>query len=48
MIGILLELLKITECKGKYSKLAMGVNKYPESIKEVYHQFKNELKWQRK
>ena len=45
MIGQLLELLKITKCKGKYAKIAKGKNKKPESIKETYTQIKNELIW---
>tara|TARA_R110001592_G_scaffold350079_2_gene645827 strand:- start:821 stop:961 length:141 start_codon:yes stop_codon:yes gene_type:complete len=44
MIGQLLELLKMTECNGKYVLIAKGKNKLPETFKEAYNQFKKELK----
>tara|TARA_R110000824_G_scaffold332918_1_gene519511 strand:- start:1854 stop:1994 length:141 start_codon:yes stop_codon:yes gene_type:complete len=44
MIGQLLELLKITKCKGKYAKIAKGKNKLPETFIEAYNQFKKELR----
>lgn len=44
MIGTILELIKITDCKGKYTKIAKGKNKLPETFKEAYNQFKKELR----
>jgi len=41
MIEQLLELIKLTKCKGKYSKIAMGKNKMPETFKEAYQQIKD-------
>tara|TARA_B110000003_G_scaffold110172_1_gene112808 strand:+ start:3787 stop:3918 length:132 start_codon:yes stop_codon:yes gene_type:complete len=40
MIGSILELIKITKCKDKFSKIALGKNKIPESFKEVYNHIK--------
>jgi hypothetical protein len=37
----LLEFYKAENIKGKYIDIALGKNKYPESIKEAYKQFKN-------
>lgn len=44
MIEQILELIKITKCKGEYSQIAMGKNKMPETFKELY----NHLKYFRK
>ena len=41
MIEQILELIKITNCKGEYSQIAMGKNKIPETFKEAYQQIKN-------
>mgnify|MGYP003655058484 CR=1 FL=1 len=40
MIGQIIELIKITKCKDKFSKIALGKNKIPESLKEVYNHIK--------
>ena len=39
----LLEFAKKEKWTGQYMDIAMGKNKYPESIKEAYQQFKKEL-----
>ncbi len=39
----LLEIAKAEKWKGKYIDIALGKNKYPESIKEAYQQFRKEL-----
>jgi len=39
----LLEFAKNEKWTGQYMDIAMGKNKYPESIKEAYQQFKKEL-----
>jgi len=44
MIGSLLELIKITNCKGKFTRIAKGKNKLPGTFKEAYNQFKKELR----
>ena len=42
----LLEIAKSEKATGEYIDIALGKNKYPESIKEAYKQFKQQL-WQR-
>jgi hypothetical protein len=42
----LLEIAKSEKTTGKYIDIALGENKYPESIKEAYKQFKKQL-WQK-
>jgi len=39
----LLEIAKAEKWKGEYIDIALGKNKYPESIKEAYQQFRREL-----
>jgi hypothetical protein len=39
----LLEFARSEKWNGQYMDIAMGKNKYPESIREAYKQFK---KWQ--
>jgi len=39
----LLEFARSEKWTGQYIDIAMGKNKYPESIKEAYKQFKSEL-----
>lgn len=39
----LLEFARSEKWKGKYIDIALGSNKYPESIKEAYKQFKEGL-----
>jgi len=39
----LLEFAREEKWKGKYIDIALGKNKYPESIKEAYKQFRQ---WQ--
>jgi len=39
----LLEFARNEKWKGKYIDIALGKNKYPESIKEAYQQFRKEL-----
>lgn len=48
MINKLLELLQLNDYYGdsKVIDLAKGYHKIPKSYKEVYKQFKRELKWQ--
>ena len=48
MIGNIIELLNIVESKGEFTEIAKGKNKLPETLKEAYQQFKNDLKCQRK
>tara|TARA_R110001599_G_scaffold252318_3_gene452380 strand:+ start:731 stop:871 length:141 start_codon:yes stop_codon:yes gene_type:complete len=44
MIGQLLELLKLTQSNGQFSKIAKGKYKLPETFDEAYQQFKKDLK----
>ena len=39
----LLEIAKAEKWRGEYIDIALGKNKYPESIKEAYQQFRKEL-----
>lgn len=39
----LLEFARSEQWRGQYTDIALGKNKYPESIKEAYKQFN---KWQ--
>jgi hypothetical protein len=48
MIKNILELLPFVEDGTENIKIAKGKYKLPETFKEGYKQFKNELKWQRK
>jgi len=34
----------MTNCKGKYTEIAKGKNKLPETFKEAYNQFKKDLR----
>ena len=46
MISNILEMLEIAKQEkqfGKYTHIAIGKYKYPESVKEAYKQFKIEL-----
>lgn len=46
MIKNILEMLEIAKAQkqiGEYTHIALGKNKYPDSIKEAYKQFKYEL-----
>jgi hypothetical protein len=46
MIGNILQMLEIAKREkkiGEYTHIALGKYKYPESIKEAYKQFKQEL-----
>lgn len=46
MIENILEMLEIAKQEkeiGQYTHIALGKNKYPNSIKEAYKQFKYEL-----
>lgn len=46
MISNILEMLEIAKAQkeiGEYTHIALGKNKYPDSIKEAYKQFKYEL-----
>lgn len=48
MIENILQMLEIAKREkeiGKYTHIALGKNKFPESVKEAYKQFKYEL-WQ--
>jgi len=44
MIVKILELIEMTNCKGKYIEIAKGKNKLPETFKEAYNQFKKDLR----
>tara|TARA_R100001440_G_scaffold40508_1_gene60225 strand:- start:75 stop:215 length:141 start_codon:yes stop_codon:yes gene_type:complete len=44
MIVKILELIEMTNCKGKYTEIAKGKNKLPETFKEAYNQFKKDLR----
>lgn len=39
----LLEFARSEQWKGKYTDIALGKNKYPESIKEAYNLFRQKL-----
>lgn len=39
----LLEIAKAEKWRGEYIDIALGKNKYPESIREAYQQFRKEL-----
>ena len=39
----LLEFARTEKWKGQYIDIALGKNKYPESIKEAYNLFRREL-----
>lgn len=46
MIENILQMLEIAKREkeiGEYTHVALGKNKYPESVKEAYKQFKTEL-----
>jgi hypothetical protein len=46
MIENIIEMLEIAKREkeiGQYTHIALGKNKYPESVKEAYKQFKTEL-----
>jgi len=47
MLGNVLELLRFAKeqnITGEYIDIALGKNKYPESIKEAFLQFKQNIK----
>jgi len=48
MIEIILEALKLTEHNSENIQIAKGKYKYPESIREAYEKFKQEIKWSKK
>lgn len=39
----LLEFARSEKWTGKYTDIALGKNKYPESLKEAYQQFRKEI-----
>jgi hypothetical protein len=39
----LLEIAKQNRQSGKYTEIALGKNKYPDSVKEAYNIFRQEL-----
>jgi len=43
----LLEIAKEEKQTGEYTAIALGKNKYPESVREAYNIFRQEL-WQQK
>ena len=43
----LLEIAKQEKQTGKYTTIALGKNKYPESVREAFNIFRQEL-WQQK
>jgi|TARA_B100001094_G_scaffold130628_1_gene126457 hypothetical protein len=43
----LLEIAKQEKQTGEYTAIALGKNKYPESVREAYNIFRQEL-WQQK
>ncbi len=43
----LLDIAKETKQSGEYIKVALGKNKYPDSVREAYKIFKQEL-WQKR
>jgi len=46
MVENILQMLEIAKTQkdiGEYTHIALGKYKYPETIKEAYKQFKNEL-----
>lgn len=44
MLGKIIELIEITKPKGKYSDIARGKNKLPETFSELYSQIKKTIK----
>ena len=48
MLKNILELLQIADGETERIRIAKGKYKMPETLKEGYKQFKNEVKWQRK
>ncbi len=48
MLQNILELLQIADGETERIRIAKGKYKMPETLKEGYKQFKNEVKWQRK
>lgn len=48
MIKNILELLPYAKGETENIRIAKGKYKLPETLKEGYKQFKNEIKWQKK
>jgi hypothetical protein len=48
MIQNIIELLQIVNGETERIRVAQGKYKLPETIREGYKQFKNEIKWQSK
>jgi hypothetical protein len=48
MIKTIIQMLEIAEGQTENIRIAQGKNKYPNSISEVWKQFKKELRWQKK
>ncbi len=47
MIENILELLKDAKGETEVIQIAQGKHKFPESIKEAFQQFKQELQWKK-
>jgi len=47
MIENILFLLKDTDCKADIVQLAKGKNKFPDSFKELFTRYKQELEWKK-
>jgi hypothetical protein len=48
MIQNILDLLKTSSGETDNIQIAQGKYKYPESIREAYEKFKQEIKWSKK
>jgi len=48
MLQNILELLQIADGETEIIRIAKGKYKMPETLKEGFKQFKNEVKWERK
>jgi len=48
MIQLIIKMLEIADGQTENIKIAQGKNKYPQSFKGAWKQFKKEIKWQKK
>lgn len=48
MIENILKGLELTDSNNELVQIAQGKYKYPESIREAYEKFKQEIKWSKK
>ena len=48
MMDVIIRMLEIAEGETENIRIAQGKNKYPNSFKSAWKQFKKEVKWQKK